>query len=261
MRDNELTLFEGYDVAILFPNDVNFQFVGDFIISAKDVATVLEYQGDRATNHVLKFCKESHVYTISNSNLLNRNVRKLHNTGEKFISNLSLNRVLGQSGQPKAIPFQDWLYEDMLPSVQKFGAYLTPAKIEEVLADPDTIITLATQLKNARKTIDEQKPLVTFAELCMQSDSSVKVRELAHSLSSHGLNIGQNKLFEKLRDWNLICKGSTEPTQRAVEQGLFEIVTGVKQKPSGEPFTWRTPYATVKGQMYVADRLKKERGA
>ncbi|GJM72953.1 antirepressor [Paenibacillus macerans] len=261
MQNNELTLFEGHNVAILFPNDVNFQFVGDFIISAKDVASVLEYKGASATSEVLKFCKDKHIYIVKNSDMANRHIRKMNNAGEKFISNLSLNRVLGQSGQRKAIPFQDWLYEDMLPSVQKFGAYLTPAKIEEVLADPDTIITLATQLKNARKTIEEQKPLVTFAELCMQSDSSVKVRELAHSLSSHGFNIGQNKLFEKLREWNLICKGSTEPTQRAVEQGLFEIVTGVKQKPNGEPFTWRTPYATVKGQMYVADRLKKEKGA
>lgn len=258
MNNKELMLFEGKEIMVLFPNDINFKFIGDFLIRAKDVASVLEYKGKTATSNVLKFCKETHVYEVQNSNLLNQEVRKLHNTGEKFISNLSLNRVFGQSGQPKAIPFQDWLYEDMLPSVQKYGAYLTPAKIEEVLADPDTIINLAMQLKNARATIEEQKPLVTFAEICMQSDKSIKVRDLAHSLTSHGIKIGQNKLFEKLRDWKLICQGSTEPTQRAVEQGLLEVVTGVKQKPSGEPFAWRTPYATVKGQIYVVDRLKRE---
>ncbi|MNC45475.1 Phage antirepressor protein KilAC domain protein [compost metagenome] len=52
-----------------------------------------------------------------------------------------------------------------------------------------------------------------------------------------------------------------EPTQSAVEQGLFEVVTGVKKKPSGDPFTWRTTYVTVKGQVYITDRLKKEKGA
>ncbi|MEC0140774.1 Bro-N domain-containing protein [Paenibacillus macerans] len=129
MQNNELTLFEGHNVAILFPNDVNFQFVGDFIISAKDVASVLEYKGASATSEVLKFCKDKHIYIVKNSDMANRHIRKMNNAGEKFISNLSLNRVLGQSGQRKAIPFQDWLYEDMLPSVQKFGAYLTPATI------------------------------------------------------------------------------------------------------------------------------------
>ncbi|WP_410512080.1 Bro-N domain-containing protein [Paenibacillus sp. BR2-3] len=121
----KLTLqFEGkHTVLTLLATDVNIPFKGDFIISAKDVAAVLEYQGEKATANVLKFCKEEHIYLVSNSDILNRNVRKLHNTGEKFISNLSLNRVLGQSGQPKAIPFQDWIYEDMLPSVQMTGQY------------------------------------------------------------------------------------------------------------------------------------------
>jgi prophage antirepressor-like protein len=118
---------------MLLPDEVNFSFVGDFIISAKDVANVLEYEGDRATNHVLKFCKEAHVYQVRNSDILNENVRRLNNAGEKFISNLSLNRVLGQSGQPKAITFQDWLYEDMLPSVQQTGQYTMSGSTSELL--------------------------------------------------------------------------------------------------------------------------------
>ncbi|WP_339198651.1 hypothetical protein MKY95_10280 [Paenibacillus sp. FSL P4-0176] len=98
-KDLEL-VFDGHEVVLLTKKCVNFEFKGDFIIAAKDVASVLEYRGDRATNHVLKFCKENHVYQVKNSDILNRNVRKLNNAGEKFISNLSLNRVMGQSAQP-----------------------------------------------------------------------------------------------------------------------------------------------------------------
>ncbi len=53
-------------------------------------------------------------------------------------------------------------------------------------------------------------------------------------------------------------KRSTEPTQPAVEKGYFEIAQGVKQKPTGEAFTWTTTYVTPKGQAYIIDRLKKE---
>lgn len=135
MSSNQLIFFEGkHPVLVLMPDDVDFQFAGDFLINAKSVADALEYKGDRATSHVLKFCKENHVYNVSNSNLLIRNVRKLHNTGEKFISNLALNRVMGQSGQPKAEAFQDWLYEDVMPSVQKTGKYELPGSVEPELA-------------------------------------------------------------------------------------------------------------------------------
>lgn len=131
---NPTVLFEGkHTVLTLLPEDVNIPFKGDFIISAKDVAAVLDYQGESATNEVLKFCKVEHIHLIKNSNILNRHVRKLHNTGEKFISNLSLNRVLGQSDQPKAVPFQDWLYEDMLPSVQRTGQYALPGNESQLL--------------------------------------------------------------------------------------------------------------------------------
>lgn len=92
----------------------------------------------------------------------------------------------------------------------------------------------------------------------MQSDKSLKVSEVAKLAAKHNVKIGQRQLFAKLREWNLIFKRSTEPTQESVEKGYFEIAQGVKQKPSGEPFTWTTTYVTPKGQAYIIDRLKKE---
>lgn len=156
--NQQLMLFEGHEVIVLFANDVGFKFEGDFIIGAKDLAISLEYQGESATSHVLKFCKDKHIYHVKNSDILNRNVRKLNNAGEKFISNLSLNRVLGQSGQPKAEPFQDWLYEDILPTVQKTGGYVAndDAFLETYLpfADAQTRIMFRTTLATVRQQND-----------------------------------------------------------------------------------------------------------
>lgn len=74
-----------------------------------------------------------------------------------------------------------------------------------------------------------------------------------------GIKIGQKRLFNKLREWGLMFKNPTEPTQKACERELFEVNQGVKQKPNGEAFTWTTTYVTQKGQAYIIeDRLKKE---
>lgn len=58
------------------------------------------------------------------------------------------NRLIMRSNLPNAEQFQDWVCDEVLPSIRKHGGYLTPDKIEEVLSNPDTIIRLAMQLKN-----------------------------------------------------------------------------------------------------------------
>lgn len=68
-----------------------------------------------------------------------------------FISESNLYKCIFQSRKPDAEKFQDWVTEEILPSIRKHGAYLTPDKIEEVLNDPDTIIKLATTLKEERQ--------------------------------------------------------------------------------------------------------------
>lgn len=183
----------------------------------------------------------------------------------EFIPENIFYRLAMKAKNETAEAFQVKVADEILPTIRKHGAYMTPAKIEEVLLNPDTIIQLATQLKQERiaritaeTKVEQQAPLVSLAETFMQSDKSIKVRDLAHQVSSHGIKIGQNRLFGRLREWEMICKKSTEPTQTAIERGLFEIVTGIKEKPDGTPFVWRTPYVTPKGQTYIINRLKKE---
>ncbi|PFV49839.1 phage antirepressor Ant [Bacillus cereus] len=161
--------------------------------------------------------------------------------------------------------FQDWLAIEVLPSIRKHGAYMTDQVLEQAVTNPDFAIGLLTKLKEekeklaaAQQQIVQQQPLVVFAEACMQSEQTLKVSEVAKLATKQGVKIGQRQLFTKLREWELMFKRSTEPTQPAVEKGYFEIAQGVKQKPNGEAFTWTTTYVTPKGQAYIIDRLKKE---
>ncbi|HHT7143157.1 TPA: BRO family protein [Bacillus cereus] len=169
------------------------------------------------------------------------------------------------SRKTQAKAFKKWVTSEVLPSIRKHGAYMTDQILEQAVTNPDFTIGLLTKLKKekaklaaAQQQIVQQQPLVTFAEACMQSNESLKVSEVAKLAAKHNIKIGQRQLFAKFREWNLMFKRSTEPTQSAIEKGYFEIAQGVKQKPSGEPFTWTTTYVTPKGQAYIIDRLKKE---
>ncbi|WP_095021948.1 BRO family protein [Bacillus thuringiensis] len=184
---------------------------------------------------------------------------------KKFINEPNLYRLIVKSKLPQAEQFEKWVFEEVLPSIRKHGAYMTDKVLEQAVTNPDFAIGLLTKLKEekeklaaAQQQIVQQKPLVVFAEACMQSEQTLKVSEVAKLATKQGVKIGQRQLFAKLREWELMFKRSTEPTQPAVEKGYFEIAQGVKQKPNGEAFTWTTTYVTPKGQAYIIDRLKKE---
>lgn len=223
---------------------------------AKDVAEVLGYNNTSKAiqMHVDEDEKADHPIWDGRQN---RN--------QKVINESGLYSLILSSKLPSSKKFKKWVTGEVLPSIRKHGAYMTDQVLEQAVTNPDFAIGLLTKLKEekeklaaAQQQIVQQQPLVVFAEACMQSDKSLKVSEVAKLAAKHNVKIGQRQLFAKLREWNLMFKRSTEPTQLAVEKGYFEIAQGVKQKPSGEPFTWTTTYVTPKGQAYIIDRLKKE---
>lgn len=144
---------------------------------------------------------------------------------------------------------------------------MTSETIEKVLTDPDTLIKLATTLKEekqkrllAEQTLEKQKPKVLFANAVETSNSSVLVGELAKIMKQNGVNIGQNRLFEWLRDNGYLIKSGESknlPTQRSMEQGLFEIKKRTINNPDGSVRVTSTPKVTGKGQIYFVDKFLK----
>jgi len=184
-----------------------------------------------------------------------------------IISEAGVYKIVFTSRKPEAEKFTDWVTSEVLPAIRKYGTYMTPETIEQALADPDTIIKIATQLKierqkraEAEKQIEQSKPLVSFAETCMKSKDSLLVRELAKLASDQGITIGEKRLYKKLRDWGLIIKKKTEPTQKAMSAGYFEVSQGVNETPYGTKI-WRVTRVTPRGQIYIIEKLKKEDNA
>lgn len=178
-----------------------------------------------------------------------------------IINESGLYNVILRSDKPEAKPFRKWVTSEVLPTIRKHGAYMTPETIEKALTDPDTIIQLATTLKEeraARLALEAQaqadKPKVLFADAVATSKTSILIGELAKLISQNGISIGQNRLFAWMRDKGYLIrrKGSdyNMPTQRSMELGLFEIKETVVAHADGRTSTNKTPKVTGKGQQY-----------
>ena len=170
-----------------------------------------------------------------------------------------------KSRKPQAKPFQKWVTGEVLPSIRKHGGYLTPQKIEEVLTDPDTIIHLATTLKEEqarRKALEAEnqvmQPKALFADAVATSHTSILVGELAKLLKQNGVEIGQNRLFKWLRENGYLMKTGSSynmPTQRSMEQELFEVKETSITHSDGHITVQKTPKVTGKGQQYFINRF------
>jgi len=162
--------------------------------------------------------------------------------------------------------FKRWVTSEVLPSIRKHGAYMTPSTIEKVLSDPDTIIRLATDLKKEREQrkqleskVEQDKPKVLFADAVETAKTSILVGELAKLLRQNGVKIGQNRLFEWLRqNGYLIARAGHDhnmPTQYSMERGLMEIKERTINNPDGSTYITKTPKITGKGQQYFINKF------
>lgn len=107
------------------------------------------------------------------------------------------------------------------------------------------------------KKIEEDKPLVGFAETIIKSNDNILVRELAKIISDEIIKIGQNKLYELLRKWNYIMQKSTEPYQKSIDNGYFVVEEKAINTPYGAKIT-KTTKVTPKGQVVIVERFRKE---
>lgn len=130
-------------------------------------------------------------------------------------------------------------------------------KAREMFAVPKSLPEALRMAAELAEQIENQKPLVAFAETCSASQDSVLIRELAKIVSKQGVNIGEKRLYKKLRDWGLIFPRSTEPYQEYVDRGYFEVTQSAKDTSKGTR-VFKTTRVTPKGQIYIVDRLKKE---
>lgn len=105
--------------------------------------------------------------------------------------------------------------------------------------------------------IEEDKPLVTFADRVLKKGDNVLIRELAKIISDEGYNIGERKLYDQLRQWGYIFKKSTEPTQRGIKSGYFVVQVRVVNTPYGEKQTFTTK-VTPKGQIHIVEKILKQ---
>ena len=185
-----------------------------------------------------------------------------------FITEGDIYRLIMKSKLPSAEKFEKWVMEEVLPSIRKNGGYIAG---QETLSDEEL---LSKALMVAQRKIDEKNNIIAmqdsriqamipkeiFADAVSASHTSILIGDLAKLICQNGVQIGQKRLFEWLRENNFLIKSGTSknmPKQRYVEQGLFEVKESNIQNPDGSVRITKTTKVTGKGQVYFVNKFLK----
>lgn len=246
---NEVKIFNSKEFGDVRTVTINGEpwFVG------KDVAEALGYSNtrDALVTHVAD--EDKNTVVISDG--------KRGNPNQTVINESGLYALIFGSKLESAQRFKHWVTSEVLPAIRKTGGYQTSA--------PQGKELLALAVLEAQKTIEEQskaiermKPKEIFADAVSASDSSILIGDLAKLLRQNGVDTGQKRLFEQLRNEGYLMKtGSSRnmPKQRYVADGLFQIKETVISNPDGSVRMTKTTKVTGKGQQYFLNKyLKKE---
>ena len=220
---------------------------------AKDICNAL---GLANTTEALRGLDDDEV-----SNFINSEVAQNGGRAPRIINEPGFYKLVLKSRKPEAKAFQRWVTHEVLPSIRKKGGYIAAAPDET----PEQIMARAVLLaqdtiERQRAQIEELKPKALFADAVAASDGTCLVGELAKMMRQNGVQIGQNRLFEKLRQDGYLGKTGSNynvPTQRAMEMGLFRIKETSITHSDGHITVQRTAKVTGKGQQYFINRFIK----
>ena len=219
---------------------------GEPMFVAADVCRVLEIENVSQTLSYLDADELTSLVMMSGGQRREMNV----------ITEAGLYSLILRSRKPEAKLFKRWVTHDVLPSIRKRGAYLTPTTVEMWLNNPDVMIRMLEEIKTEREKnavltakVKQDAPKVQYHDAVTASAQEITVADLAALLKKNGVEIGRDRLFVWMRKNKFLCsRGSDRNRPSYVSQVMGILTCHNTFAADGSPRL--QPLVTPKGQTY-----------
>ena len=245
---NEIKIFENEEFGSVRTMEIN----GEPYFVGKDVAEILGYAN---TSKALI----DHV--DDEDKLNNETLSSLGQRGGWLINESGLYSLILSSKLPNAKKFKRWVTSEVLPAIRKTGSYSIQSKpdsytIEDPAARARRWAEEYEEKKALEAKIEEQKPLVEYAEHIQASKDVIDMKSMAKLASKNGIKIGRNKLFSFLRDRKILDRENI-PYANYMDKEWFEVVESTYTFLNGEEKITKTTLVKPKGQLGIVRQLRK----
>lgn len=245
---NEIKIFENEEFGSVRTLEIN----GEPYFVGKDVAEILGYAN--ASKALIDHVDDE-------DKLNNETLSSLGQRGGWIINESGLYSLILSSKLPNAKKFKRWVTSEILPTIRKTGSYSIQNKpdsytIEDPAARARRWAEEYEEKKALEAKIEEQKPLVEYAEHIQASKDVIDMKSMAKLASKNGIKIGRNKLFSFLRDRKILDRENI-PYASYMDKEWFEVVESTYTFSNGEEKITKTTLVKPKGQLGIVRQLRK----
>ena len=245
---NEIKIFENEEFGSVRTMEIN----GEPYFVGKDVAEILGYAN--ASKALIDHVDDE-------DKLNNETLSSLGQRGGWLINESGLYSLILSSKLPNVKKFKRWVTSDVLPAIRKTGSYSIQSKpdsytIEDPAARARRWAEEYEEKKALEAKIEEQKPLVEYAEHIQASKDVIDMKSMAKLASKNGIKIGRNKLFSFLRDRKILDRENI-PYANYMDKEWFQVVESPYTFNNGDVKIIRTTLVSPKGQIGIIRQLKK----
>ena len=230
---DNIMAFEGNNVEV-------FEFNGDVLFNPYDVGNCLGLSGVTVRRHMQEM-NENQVVKLTNLDVQNMNIRKLNNAGENFLKEAGVYKLIFKSRKESAEKFQDWVTDEVLPTIRQVGGFVSEGREEEFVEKCFPSFSDEVKLGMVKDLMAQNKKLKENSDkykAFMDEDGTFGWRELVKHLNGLGLNLKETEVRDLLKDKNIICKQGNKyvPSQSGVREGYGvikdNIVNGINRPKS-----------------------------
>lgn len=253
---NELTVFNNEEFGEIRTMTIDGEpwFVGKDVCNALDIGNpsqaISRLDDDEK---VTLTTNEGHSGKLGGAQMLN------------VISEAGLYSLILKSRKPEAKAFKRWITHDIIPTIRKTGGYVndTAQFVESYFGqlEPNqkhALTMMFDESKRMSAQLKAQAPKVLSANAVETAHNSILIGDLAKIIRQNGVDIGQKRLFEWLRQHGYLIKDGQSknmPTQKSMEMSLFEVKESTINNPDGSVRVTRTTKVTGKGQTYFVKKF------
>ena len=214
---NNMMLFEGHKVEV-------FNYNGLVLFNPYHCGECLEL-ADSSIRDAVRKMNDKQVVKLKNSDVVNSNIRKLNNAGENFLTESGVYKLIFKSRKESAERFQDWVTDEVLPTIRKTGGYVQDNQEEKFVNSyfsslgDETKLALMDVLKNEN---EKMRPKAKAYDDLMDSYGYVSMLDIGKITG-----VGRNKLFHFLREQKILVKqgNSNVPYEKYIDSGYFRVTS------------------------------------
>nr|DAL49607.1 MAG TPA_asm: KilAC domain protein [Caudoviricetes sp.] len=251
---NELTVFNNEE----FGEIRTMTIEGEPWFMAADVCRALDI--GNSSQAISRLDEDEKMIT-----LISNEGNRRGNPNMTVVNEPGLYTLILSSRKPETKVFKRWVTHDILPTIRKTGGYVndTAQFVESYFGQLDpsqkhALTMMFDESKRMSAQLKEQAPKVLFANAVETAHNSILIGDLAKIIRQNGVDIGQKRLFDWMRQNGYLIKGGQSknmPTQKAMDMNLFEVKESTVNNPDGSVRITRTTKVTGKGQTYFVKKF------